>query len=325
MGYFTECTIAHLFFINSLLCVMKYISLYVAIAVVLVIIILFAIPAIKMHSMLDCRSFSEPYNAADFGISSRTITLKSADGITLGAYEVEVESPKAVIICLGGIHSGTITDWYGHASLFARHSYASLLLDLRAHGASSGEKIYAGTREWMDVCAAVAFLKSQPRYEAVPVIVMGVSMGAATAITSTGRCKDIDALISLSSYSSWEYNFNRNVEQQVPMWLAKILAPFVNATTSLRFGEYADVTPLAEIQKLGCRPALLVHSVGDEIVPFANFEQLVKAAPNAQKWVVDGDNHCIIEDFVHPEQDSSYCSVIVKFIEDVAAKSNDNR
>lgn len=298
-----------------------YMILTLAIAtIVLLVAVLFAIPAIKMHTMLDRRCSCEPYSAADYGISSRPVAFTSADGVELGAYEVAVESPKAVIICIGGIHSPTITDWYPHASLFAQHGYASLLLDLRAHGASSGEVIYAATREWMDVAAAVDYLNTQATYDGVPKVVMGLSMGAATAITSIGRCADIDALVALSSYSSWEYNFNLNVEQQLPAWLAKVLTPFVNITTRLRFGEYADVTPLSEIKKLGSRPALLVHSTGDRIVPFANFEQLIAAAPAALRWVVEGDNHCILEDFTHPEHNSDYCSVILNFLDSVARR-----
>ncbi len=298
---------------------MKFVNMlyliYITIAVVVVVVLtLFAIPAIKMHNMLDCRSIGEPYSAADFGISSEFVTLTSCDGVTLGAYQVAVDNPKAVVICLGGIHSATVTNWYGHAKLFAQHGYASLLLDLRAHGTSSGKRVYAATREWMDVCAAVEFLKSHEQYSAVSIVVMGLSMGAATAVTSIGRCSGIGALIALSSYSSWEYNFNLNVERRVPIWFAKILAPFVNFVTHLRFGRFADITPVAEIQKLGARPALLIHSVGDKIVPFANFEQLVAAAPNVERWIVDGDNHCILEDFTAPEQNSDYCSVILKFL-----------
>lgn len=297
----------------------KMIYIYIVLSIVLLsVVVLFAIPAVKMHKMLDCRTSGEQYDPAEFGIESSVLQLQSIDGLALAAYEVAVDAPRAVVICLGGIHSATVTNWYGHSRLFADNGFASILLDLRSHGASEGWGIYAATREWMDVDAVVEYIKTQPRYNGVPIVVMGLSMGAATAVVATGRNSRIDALISLSAYSSWEFNFDRNAEQVVPKFVAKILSPFVAAVTRIRFGNKSDITPLNEIKKLGSHLSLLVHSKGDKIVPFVNFEQLVEAAPQARQWVVEGDNHCIIEDFVHPQTDSVYCEKIVEFLNEVA-------
>ena len=301
--------------LNLYLCgVMKVLPYIILVIVAIVVIVCIALPAIKMHKMLDCRTQGEVYNPAEFGVESSVVRLQSADGIALTAYEVAVDNPKGVVICLGGIHSATVTNWYGHSRLFADNGFASLLLDLRSHGASEGWGIYAATREWQDVDAAVEYIKSQPRYSGVPVVAMGLSMGAATAVVATGRNSRIDALIALSAYSSWEFNFDRNVELVASKAVARILSPFVALVTRFRFGKMANISPINEITKLGSRPALLVQSVGDRTVPYANFEELTEAAPQAQKWVLEGDNHCIIDDFVHPQSDNDYCEKIVTFL-----------
>lgn len=278
-------------------------------------VVAYAVVALKMHSMLDCRCSVEPYDPASYGVESTKVRLTSADGLSLMAYEVGVEHPNGVVICLGGIHSPTVTKWYGHSRLFADNGYASLLLDLRSHGASEGKGIYAGTREWKDVNAAVEYIKSQQSYRGVPIVVMGLSMGAATAVVSVGKNSDIDALISLSAYCDWAYNFDRNIEQKVPSLVAKLLSPFVTLVTKVRFGKWADITPERMITNLGDRPALLVQSVGDRLVPFANFERLTAVAPQVEQWVLDGDNHCIIDQFDAPQQDSVYCQRIIDFLD----------
>ena len=291
------------------------ISILVILALIAVVAIAaYAVVAVKMHRMLDCRCTGEPYEAAAYGVESTEIGLTSADGLALTAYEVRVERPKGVVICLGGIHSPTATKWYGHSRLFADNGYSSLLLDLRSHGASEGKGIYAGTREWMDVDAAVEYIKSQESYRGVPIVVMGLSMGAATAIVSVGKNSKIDALISLSSYSEWAFNFDKNVEQKVPAVVAKVLSPFVALVTKMRFGRMADITPERMIANLGSRPALLVHSVGDRLVPFASFERLAAVAPQAESWVLEGDNHCIIDQFDSPQQSAEYCDRIIDFL-----------
>ena len=292
------------------------VSLLIVVAVVMVVAIAaYAVVAIKMHSMLDCRCTGEPYEASDYGVESAEVKLTSADGIKLTAYEVRVERPKGVVICLGGIHSPTVTKWYGHSRLFADNGYSSLLLDLRSHGASEGKGIYAGTREWMDVDAAVEYIASQQYYQGVPIVVMGLSMGAATAVVSVGKNSQIDALISLSSYSEWGYNFDRNVEQKMPAVVAKLLSPFVALVTKMRFGSMADITPERMIANLGSRPALLVHSLGDRLVPFESFERLTAVAPQVERWVLRGDNHCIIDQFDSPQQDTEYCHRIIDFLD----------
>ena len=292
------------------------VSLLIVVAVVMVVAIAaYAVVAIKMHSMLDCRCTGEPYEASDYGVESAEVKLTSADGIKLTAYEVRVERPKGVVICLGGIHSPTVTKWYGHSRLFADNGYSSLLLDLRSHGASEGKGIYAGTREWMDVDAAVEYIAWQQYYQGVPIVVMGLSMGAATAVVSVGKNSQIDALISLSSYSEWGYNFDRNVEQKMPAVVAKLLSPFVALVTKMRFGSMADITPERMIANLGSRPALLVHSLGDRLVPFESFERLTAVAPQVERWVLSGDNHCIIDQFDSPQQDTEYCHRIIDFLD----------
>ena len=293
---------------------------YIIVLMVLIAVVAvgFALPAVKMHKMLDRRSEGEPYDPTEFDVESSVVALESVDGVSLTAYEVAVESPKGVVICLGGIHSATITNWYGHSKLFADNGFASVLLDVRSHGRSDGEKIYAATLEWMDVDAAVEYIRSKELYNGVPIIAMGLSMGAATAVVATGRNENIDALIALSAYSDWAYNFDLNVEQIVSKFVAKMLSPFVAAVTRLRFGKMADITPRNEIKRLGNRPALLVQSVGDKLVPYGNFVELVAAAPQVQRWVLKGDNHCIIDDFVHPQNSEQYCKRIVEFLNSVA-------
>ena len=97
-----------------------------------------------------------------------------------------------------------------------------------------------------------------------------------------------------------------------------MLSPFVAVVTRLRFGKMADITPRNEIKRLGNRPALLVQSVGDKLVPYGNFVELVAAAPQVQRWVLKGDNHCIIDDFAHPQNSEQYCKRIIEFLNSVA-------
>jgi len=91
---------------------------------------------------------------------------------------------------------------------------------MRAHGESEGNMICLGYKEFLDTKAIVQYIKNDSTYRNVPVVVFGLSMGGVTAINSIGEIPEIDGLISLSAYSSWEEVFCELMAYQNP-FLAK--------------------------------------------------------------------------------------------------------
>lgn len=287
--------------------------------VVLVLAGLAAIPPLITGPMIDTHvDFRQTWRAEDFGLAAERVNLTTADGLRLAAHEVRLPDPKAVIIFLSGIQNPSVTAFFGHARWLAGHGYASLLLEMRAHGESEGDLICLGYREHLDVRAAVDYLRASSAYEGVPIVVYGLSMGGATAINAAGQIPEIAGVISLSAFSSWPDVFADNMALQgAPAWLAAAEKPFVAAYTALRFGPTnAGITPARQIARLGDRPALLIHSRGDSQVPFASFERLVARAPgHVETWVIEGDRHLIIDDYEHPERNADYAATILGFLE----------
>jgi pimeloyl-ACP methyl ester carboxylesterase len=268
-------------------------------------------PWLNMHV-----SFNEIWTAEDFGLNAEHFFVKTEDGLNISAYEVIVDSPKVVIICLSGIHNPSATIYFGHARLFAEHNYATIMFDMRAHGESDGDKIYAGYKEWLDVKAIVKYIKEKPLYNDVPIIVFGVSMGGATAINAIGEITDIDGLISLSAFSSWERVFYDGMATSVPKIMADMERPFISMVSFLKFGTNScSIKPQKEIVKLKNRPALLMHSKDDSQISYKNFEILLKHAPShVETFIRDGDMHFIVENFEYPEKDKEYSEIIIQFI-----------
>jgi len=276
-----------------------------------------SIPFVVMNSMLNMHvDFKKTWSAEEFGLNAEPFFVKTEDGLNISAYEVAVDTPKVVIICLSGIHNPSATAYFGHAKVFHEHNFATIILDMRSHGKSDGNKICVGYKEWLDVKAIVKYIKEKPLYENVPIFVFGLSMGAATAINAIGEIPDIDGLISLSAFSSWEEVFYDNMEKSVPKIIAKIEKPFISLVTYLKFGSNSyTIKPKYEIEKLGNRPALLIHSKDDTQVPYKNFERLLKNAPShIETFTRNGDIHFITENFENPKEDKEYIEKILQFI-----------
>lgn len=244
--------------------------------------------------------------------------LGAVGALALVAVAVHHPDPRAVLVFLSGTHNpSSVTAFFGHAAWLREHGYASLLVELRAHGESEGDRIGLGFEEVLDVQAAVAHLGRAPAYAGVPIVAYGLSLGGATAINATGLTPEIDALVSLSGFSSWSDVFVDSMGLPEPF--ASLQRHFVDLYTSLAYGvDRRAITPKAQIRNLGERPALLVHSRGDTQVPFASFERLVAAAPaHAETWVREGDAHLIVAEgsFLNPADDAEYAARVLGFLE----------
>lgn len=296
----------------------KIIGWSLVLFLVINVVIFATIPFLVMSPMVDKHvDFKRVWTPEEFDLDAKHFFVQTEDGLHISTYEVMVDSPKVVVVCLSGINNPSATVYFAHARLFKEHGYATVLFDMRAHGESDGNQIGLGYKEFLDTKAVVAYIKQQPLYKDVPIVVMGLSMGGAAAINSIGKIPEIDGLISLSAYSSWEEVFYENMAKTVPRIIADIEYPFVYLTTFLKYGSNSFVKPTTEIQNLGNRPALLMHSRDDSQVAYANFERLQKVAPaHVETFVIAGDRHLIIENFIAPEDDKTYTDRLLTFLKE---------
>ncbi len=284
----------------------------------LAIIFLAAIPPIIMKDMVNGHvDFQTVYSPEELEISAAKLTLTTPDNLQVVAYEVEAANPKANVILISGIHNPSVTAFFPHAKMLQQENYGSILLEMRAHGDSDGNVICLGYKEYLDVQAVVDYLTQ--KYGDIPIIVYGLSMGGTTAINSMGQLAEIDGLISMSAYSSWEDAFSDNmINMGAPRLYAEIQKPFVKLYTTLKYGfKSAKISPKNQIKRIGERPALIIHSTEDSQVPFASFERIMENAPaHVESWVRQGDNHLILEEdyFLNPREDKEYAEKIIGFL-----------
>lgn len=295
----------------------RKILLALALLLLLVVAIMAAIPPLVVGGMVNQHvAFSQTWTGAEQDLTPNRLELTTSDGYEIVAYEVTAVQPKAVIIFLSGIHNPSVTAFFGHARMLLDEGYASILLEMRAHGESEGEVIALGYEEYLDVQAVVDYIKRSDSYAAVPIVVYGLSMGGATAVNAIGQIPEIDGLISLSAFSAWDDVFVDNMGLSEP--LASLQRPFVRLYTGFKYGfDKRHITPKQQIQNLGDRPALIIHSTDDSQVPYANFERIIAHAPDhVETWVRHGDLHFIVEDghFLDPQKDAPYAARIIHFL-----------
>lgn len=278
------------------------------------------IPKLIMSDMVNSHMEVMVYKSEDYMLQSNEMRLITADGLNIAAWEVEAENPKGVVILLSGIHKPSVTAFWGYSKMLKDNGYASLLIEMRAHGKSEGERVDLGMSEYLDVLAGVNYINKSDKYEDTPIIVWGTSMGGTTAINAIGEIPDLDGLISCSAFSSWQDVFGDNMlNMGMPSILVKMERPFVSLYMGLLYGfEKLHINPINEIQKLGNRPALIMHSTEDSQVPFDSFKRIMNVAgDHVETFVRKGDYHFICYDkyMEDPSQDTEFSFAVINFLD----------
>lgn len=246
--------------------------------------------------------------------------LCTEDDFKIHIYEVIIPQPKGVVIMLSGITGPSVTHFYGEAELVSTVGFASILVDARGHGKSAGDKVTLAIDDVKDVDAVVEYIKNNPQYKDLPIVVMGVSMGGATAVNAASLNPEIDGLIAMSAFSSWTDVCVDVIEVQGwPRWIGNLLRPSIAIHGFFNYGiDFFKIVPEKTIQQIGDKPILFIHCTKDKQVPIANHHRLLEkyTGNNAEVWIRDSDCHFVVNNnqINYPLEDSEYCNRILNFL-----------
>ncbi|MFO0941266.1 MAG: alpha/beta hydrolase [Pirellulales bacterium] len=219
-------------------------------------------------------------------VSGQTVSGQTVSGQTVSGWSCRVEASRGVVILLHGIR-GSRLDMVDRSRMLQRHGYSTILIDLQAHGESSGEIITLGYREKFGVKAAVQFAKNQ--YPGQKIAVIGCSLGGASALLAGPL--DIDALVIEAVFPT----INQAIENRVaanlgilsgiPSWLLKV-------QLEMRLGISRDqLCPIEKIDQVDC-PVFIISGSEDRHTTVVETEQLfARAHQPKQLWIVDEAAH----------------------------------
>jgi fermentation-respiration switch protein FrsA (DUF1100 family) len=227
-----------------------------------------------------------------YDLNFRWIEFRSPDGIPLRGWYIPAAGPaRGTIVYCHGLNRTRI-EMLPHAVFGHSLGYNGLLFDFRHQGRSGGDITTVGYQERLDVEAAVRYALDQdppPR----PIVVWGVSMGAASALMAAAESPDISAVISDSSYDS----FLGTLRHHLKLFLhlpAFPIAYEVGYWTAWR-GHFrpADFDMVKAVDRIGDRPILFVAVDGDRRMPPSIAQTLYAHAqsPLKKDIVLPGHRH----------------------------------
>jgi len=234
--------------------------------------------------------------AVPAGLNADAVRIPTPDGGHLSGWISSGHPGAGAVLLLHGVRADR-RQMAARARFLQSLGHGVLLIDLPAHGESSGDRIRFGAKEALAVQTALAFLASAQPGEKLGAI--GVSLGAASLVLGQPG-HPLDAVVLESMYPTIE----DAVADRLALHggaAAAHLAPLLLMQLSLRLGVTREqLRPVDAIGRLSC-PVLLASGADDRHTTLAETERLFAAAAEPkQLWVVPGAAHVDLHAFAPP-------------------------
>ncbi len=206
--------------------------------------------------------------------------LRSASGAVIAAWYAPADRAEATVILLHPVRSDRRA-MLGRAKLFHRAGYAVVLIDLQAHGESTGRHITFGYIERHDVSAAVAYARNLNPQHRIGIVASSLG-GAAALMASPLR---VDALVLESVYTTIEDAAKNRLAMRAGP-LSKLLSPLLLWQLKPRLGvSSSELRPMDFMANIEA-PVLIANGDIDRHTPITQARKLFDAANTPKQWVV---------------------------------------
>ena len=206
----------------------------------------------------------------DAGLVYEDVHLTTSDNIGIHGWFLPHENPRATMLFLHG-NGGNISHRLEKLAMYHQMGLAVLIIDYRGYGLSQDSPSEQGT--YLDAEAAWKYLSGNKSLPADKIIIYGESLGGAVA-TWLALQHQPGALILESAFTS-VMDMGKHYYPWLPIrWISRIRYPTLDRIKQVHV------------------PLLIIHSPMDDIVPYAQGQELFAAANEPKSFLeITGDHN----------------------------------
>ena len=240
-----------------------------------------------------CKAVQDAVIADFLEVPFEEVSITSHDGLKLtGKYYHVCDGAPLEIQC-HGYKGNALRDFSGSWQMAKAAGHNVLLINQRCHGGSEGHTITFGILERRDVLGWIDYASN--RFGNVPILLSGVSMGAATVLMVSGMDlpKNVKGIIADCPYDAPSNIIKKVLGQDMGMPV-KIVYPLIRMGGMLygKFNLNAD-SPMNAVKKSAV-PILLIHGDDDRFVPYEMGCNVHAAAPEKVEFhTITGAGHAL--------------------------------
>jgi fermentation-respiration switch protein FrsA (DUF1100 family) len=214
-----------------------------------------------------------------YNLEFESVEIATEDGERLHGWWVPVDAPRGTVLLFHG-NAGSIAARVDYLLMFHRLTSATLIIDYRGYGRSTGRPTEAGT--YRDAEAAWRWLTATRGIRAADIVLFGESLGGAIASWLAARVPHMTrpqtnagprALILASTFTSIN-DLGSEVYPFLPVrWINRI-----------RYDNRANL-------QVARAPLLIAHSPRDELIPYAHGRRLFEGAREPKEFLELAGGH----------------------------------
>ncbi|WP_044895300.1 alpha/beta hydrolase [Bacillus alveayuensis] len=231
---------------------------------------------------------------SDYGLSYENVEFASKDGkIALKGWIIEPEQKAKMTVIFshgyGGNRHESNVPFLPIAKRLADEGYRIIMFDFRASGESDGEMITLGAKEKYDLLGVIDYAK---QHYPEPIVLYGISMGAATSILAAGMSEDVKGIIADSPFSDLE----GYLRTYMPVWTNLPNVPFtyliLTLIPMLTELDPSESVPIKALDDIAPRPILFIHSKDDPSIPYEESVKMYeKSRETSELWLTEKAGH----------------------------------
>ncbi len=237
------------------------------------------------------------------------VETKSFDGLTLRGYYYEYSPDSPIELIFHGYGGNAERDLSAGVERCAALGRSCILIDQRGAGMSEGKVCSFGVNERRDCLSWIEFA-TQKFGKDRPLIIGGVSMGAATVMMAAGEGlpENVVCIMADCGYSSQKDIICKVVkEMKLP---TKLIYPFIKLGAKTFGGfDLEETTPVEAVSK-SQTPIVFIHGDNDDFVPHSMSVDCFNACKSPKKMVtIEGAGHGL----AYPQNPQKYVDSLKAF------------
>lgn len=190
------------------------------------------------------------------------VYFETSDHVKLNGWLVKAPPATATILFLHG-NAGNMSDRLDKILLFYKMGLNVFIVDYRGYGNSDGHPTEKGM--YRDAQAAWDYLKTRQDIDTGKIIGYGESLGG-SGVVDLAVHRPLAALILDSSFSS-AADMAQKILPVVPSFILSV-----------------KLDSVGKIKNISA-PKLIIHSPDDEMIPYAQSQKLLEAAPEPKEFL----------------------------------------
>lgn len=216
------------------------------------------------------------------GLPYESVSITSFDGKKLFGRYYHTRDGAPLQIQFHGYRGSAMRDFCGGTPFAGRMGHNALVVDQRSHGRSEGHTIAFGILERYD-CQSWCRYAHQRFGSEIPMVLVGVSMGAATVLMASDLelPENVKAVVADCPYSAPKTIICKVAAE---MGIPRKAAGVICSVGAFLYGKFR-LNAASAVESVGRTklPVLLIHGEDDDFVPYHMSQEIYEACASEKE------------------------------------------